>query len=166
MPPGWVGTERPAPQQEDEVAHVCGVVRTYKVLARAKRQFSYTAQPLVVDHTVTAFVPGDAQRVLDDNRELLRQCAEFREISQSGVRTYRLSPLSFPNIGDQSLAMRMDVDAASGPVQQLVLVMVRRGDVTSALAFNAPPRASIDTAMIEGLARRADERLLALISGR
>ena len=170
MPPEWHSTTRTTAKEGDETTRLCDKSQTYRLLGRAKVQFSHSQQPAVIEHTVTTFAPGDAKRVLDDNLAMLDRCKEWRETGRDGVaRTYRVSRLSFPEMGEQSLAMRMDIESSTGRTQ-LLIVLVRRGDMTTALTQTAATTGrqspSTDQALMEGLARRATARLTNLTAGR
>jgi hypothetical protein len=67
-----------------------------------------------------------------------------------------------PNLGDQTASFVVQSGAPTGDTQSAI-VLIRRGDVTSGLIFPEQRRTSVDSAMIERLARRADQKLAAAL---
>jgi hypothetical protein len=165
LPVRFRALARGAVAAQDEASNLCNQVRTYKVSARAKAQFSpQTTTDPVIEQTVTRWMAGDAQRSMDDLRAALQTCPEWQATGQGGTTTtYRLRPLAVPALGEQSLGVVLEVETGAGVVQNTI-VIVRRGEVTSSLLFSLAGRTPADPALIELLARRADTRLAAVVS--
>ena len=169
LPAGWTSVEAP-PSDSDLDTGFCGAGSAPVTrLGRAAAEFEAAASGLIVTQIVAAYAPGDAKRVMDFLRDTLKGCTEWRETDAEGREfVYRFASLPFPRLGEQTLAVRMNVEAPGGSVQT-DLVIVQRGDAATLLANIASgPRggASVDSTLTERLARRADARLAAVVSGR
>ncbi len=166
LPPGFKTMDESSAQGDVDTTRYCDTTRTYRVVARARAQFGQGPQDPVIYHIVATFAPGEAQRGLDETRELFRTCAAWQETAQDGsVISYRAALLPFPDLGDQTLAFRVDVESRSG-TSQVTVVQVRRGDTTSSVLYAGLGKAAADMALLERLARRGDARLAAIMNGR
>lgn len=113
MPPGWT-REKPKPDDGDDdpvtpkrCAAVFDRIDQRKPLAEAK--ISFTAGDLgpSLEHTVTGW-PSSQVPVLKQIARALKQCPKFTSRSKDGSSiTIQASALSFPNLGDRTLAFRM-----------------------------------------------------------
>lgn len=166
LPPGFRTMDESSVQGDVDTTRYCDMTRTYRVMERARAQFGQGPADPVFYHVVATFAPGEAQRGLDETRELFRTCTSWKETAQDGsVTSYRATLLPFPDLGDQTLAFRMDIDSARG-TNHVTVVQVRHGETTSSLLYAATGNAATDMALIERLARRGDERLVATMNGR
>ncbi len=166
MPPGYKTMDESSTQGDVDTTRYCDVTRTYRVIERARAQFGQGPQDPVIYHVVATFAPGEAQRGLDETRELFRTCSAWKETAQDGaVTSYRAALLPLAGLGDQTLAFRMDIESKEATTQ-ITVVQVRRGDSTSSLLYASVGKAAPDMTLIERLARRGDERLAALVNGR
>lgn len=66
--------------------------------------------------TLTSYTETPATGVFDDLAHALSTCPKFTSTSSKGAKTnYTVAPLKFPNLGDQTFAMRMTITSKSGP---------------------------------------------------
>ena len=106
---------------------------------------------------------ASAQRVMDDARALPEPC-DWEETDRDGeVTSWRMRAMSFPAIGDDSVAYRMSATASITAVE-VDVVLIRRGDITTALVHIAAGlgSANVDSALTERLACMVDDRMVAL----
>ena len=172
LPPGFNLSGTASWREQDDTTRLCGVDRTYRALARTQAEFSRRPEEPLIGNVVTHFAPGDAQRSLDDTNEVLKTCSTWQEArqgsqgSQGGpvVETFRLAPLPAPALGEQSVAFRLDAFRSTGTLL-IAIVLVRRGDLTSAVVYTARGAPPVNMDLLEQLARRADQRL-ATVAGR
>ncbi|MBI2760813.1 MAG: hypothetical protein HYX51_05245 [Chloroflexi bacterium] len=167
----WAEQRRDRPAAGPATSTGCNGPLTYMTRAREQADFNRTDRPVTLTHRVTAFVPGDAQRAMDDTKQVIQNCPTQKGTGQDGKpQTYQFKALPFPTLGDQTLAMRVevlqDVSGSSGGIE-LTVVQVRRGDVITALLFSAAYGGTTadDMAQIEQFTRRADARLAANPAG-
>jgi hypothetical protein len=166
MPSGWTLTARNAAKEGEERSSLCNTVHTYKRTEKMLVNFSssQSATEPVVTHAVTQYEPGDAKRTLDDILQALQTCNEWQATGTDGkTYTSRLARLSMPNLGEQSAAFIVTETQPQGETVS-ALVLIRRGDVTSGLLVTRPGGGSVDAPMIERLARRADQKLAAMLN--
>jgi hypothetical protein len=165
MPAGW----SLAPQRSPSGSTPCGQpLPRFSEEAIESKSVEFERAPTVgpsITHTIARFPSGMAQRVIDRWRQILEQCPQWEEPANQGT-TYQLraAPLSFPRLGDQTFAVRLTV-AGGGAAAQGDQVIIRRGDVLSVLTATTAglgAAAPFDAALLEQLARKADEKLGAL----
>ena len=167
LPPDWIVVKRQPPQAQDERTTLCGVEHFYGQVTKSLGEFANarSATDRVITHGATAYAPGDAKQSIDDTVALLQTCKEWQEKRPDGtIVNSRISPVTFPQLGEQSVAFRVDTDGPTGPIQ-LLIVVLRRGDLTSGMIATAIRDRQLDRGLVELLARRSDERLQA-IAGR
>jgi hypothetical protein len=167
----WAEQRRDRPPAGPDVSTGCSGPITYMTRAREQVDFNRPDRQVTFTHRVTAFVPGDAQRAIDDTKTLLQNCPTQKGTGQDGKpQTYTFKALPFPNLGDQTLAMRVevlqDVGGQSGGIE-LTVIQVRRGDVITALLFSTAYGGTTadDMSQLEQFTRRADARLTANPAG-
>ena len=151
-------------------------------LAEADAVFQRGALGPFLFHSVTLLPPGLAAQTLalldaetlqaffdtcvaDLLRGLAEELGPDEPVGDLGI-SVQVTPLKVAQIGDQSVALRLDI--AFGFLGTSVLMtMTRRGDALSALVLLADPNtATASAGMIEDLARRADARLAQVVGGR
>ena len=124
----------------------------------AKADGSYTAGGFgpLLQQTVTSFEEDTSDRI-QTVTDALNQCSTFTSTTADGVATtLTSSPLSFPNLGDRSLAVRLtgssdDIEATF----DVVYIAVGKNSITL-LGGGLTP---LPGAELEAVARKAVERL-------
>lgn len=158
MPPGW--TQVPSEEDEDESeTTLCEQQPLDEIEAvdRASTQFSASDLGPFLDHTVALYENGEAAEAMESFLTTLDDCDEWTEETEEGLVTYRPTPLSFPSLGDETVATRLSVESDLVTVT-IDMVTWRRGDLLSLLlaseVFDAP-----DGEQTAAIAETADERL-------
>jgi hypothetical protein len=78
---------------------------------------------------------GEATAALDRMLDAASQCSEWTETDDQGVETtWSITPLSFDNVGDDTIAFRLSSDAEGMPVT-VDLVMWNRGPALSVVGL-------------------------------
>jgi hypothetical protein len=163
FPGGWHVSRANGAKEREERSSLCNTVFTYTSLNSFHVEYSQRQTGQVVGNIVTQYAPGEAKRALDDIQTMLHTCTEWQTQGADGKSyTSRLSRLQMPNLGDQTASFVVQSGAPTGDTQSAI-VLIRRGDVTSGLIFPEQRRTSVDSAMIERLARRADQKLAAAL---
>ena len=93
----------------------------------------------------------DANRTLDESIRAAGTCRRWTERDGTVVH---VAPLSFPRIGDQTLALRFTLGGVEAPV-----IYWRRGNVIGQISESSPI-VGADTDLLLRLARKADRRLV------
>jgi hypothetical protein len=156
LPPGWT-TPSPSPDS----SAFCNQDITIRPTARADADFE-RGQSFVF-HGLGAYNRGEAAAAMDQERKTLANCTQWTETDSDGTTTtYRVRPLSFPKLGDETLAFRLSAEAA-GAVAEVDGVFIRRGDVISRVGNGqvGVRVAVVDSALTEQLARKANAKLAA-----
>lgn len=117
-----------------------------------------------ISETLGTYKSGEAKDAFDGARKLFEDCRTWTEPDKDGKTTeYKIAPLSFPKLGDQTYAIRMDIKGG-GFVGQADLVFVRRGDTILLIGngIGGLGLATVDSTLTEQMARKADENLASL----
>lgn len=163
LPGGWHVSRVNGAKEREERSSLCNNEFTYKSLNSFHVEYSRNPGEPVVGHVVTQYVPGDAKRALDDIQTMVQTCTEWQVQGADGKSyTSQLSRLQMPSLGEQTAAFVVTSGTPTGEAQSAI-VLIRRGDVTTGLIFSEQRRASVDSPMIERLARRADQKLAAAL---
>lgn len=158
MPTGWTQEPGEGPGG-DEQATLCDVepLDEVEALEEGSAEFSAGDFGPLLSHTVAAFERGGAEQSLERFFEALDDCEEWTEETEDGPMTFRPTALSFPSFGDETLAIRVDVESELVDMT-MDMIAWRRDDVLSLIlaieVFGAP-----DAEQIEELVATADERL-------
>jgi hypothetical protein len=175
LPGGWSATRF---SLDAGSAQPCGeaIALMARALAQAEADFERGAAGPFVTHTVARYATGTGAVAMNDTAALLNRCTLWTGEHRGATLTFHAAPLAFPSLGEQSFAVRMQVDgiaATAGRVAGLFgglltaeshLVFVRRGDTAFLLTHSAAGVGdpSPDSRLTEQLARAADIRLTTL----
>jgi hypothetical protein len=100
----------------------------------------------------------EASEVIDQFAETANACQTFTETDEDGTVTeYTISPLSFPDLGDETFAFRMSATSPLGPFAVDVAV-ARQGEFMVSI-FNAALGTAPDSALTESLTQTMLGRL-------
>lgn len=101
-------------------------------------------------------IPDD---ILDEVADALSTCKKFTSTDADGARTtFRAEALSFPNLGEETLAVRMKVETEIIPAA-IDLVMVRIGHNLILLTNTSLGAQGLDSELLEKVGRQTVERL-------
>lgn len=115
LPTGWsVDTSEDSDSEVEDVTEPveCGVLfegldEAAEPVAKAEGTFTAGGFGPFLAHAVTAFEENTADQV-ERVTDVLNQCPEFSSTDAEGVTTeFTTAPLSFPNLGDRTLALRL-----------------------------------------------------------
>ena len=120
------------------------------------------SRPYLVE-TIAAYPPGVAERVMAELTTIVQDCREatIRD-DEGGTSRWDLTPVSFPQFGDQTVAFR-EYWSANGV--EALIVYVRRGDRVMTL-IQVAINSRVDRLQAETFVSRAYERFLRLGDGR
>jgi len=153
MPTGW--TTAPELLEDQEDAGECTFNLDLPEDDSARAAFKEGDLGPFVLSSVGRFVNADAAAgYVDEIQAFIDRCQSSTE---DGVAT-ALSPLSFPALGDESLAFRITIDDPEAVPVEGNVVVIRRGEAASLVGllttFSSP-----DAALTEELAVAAADRL-------
>lgn len=160
MPTGWsTDPSDDGDDGPDDGANLCDQdpVDEFEPASEATANFAAGNMGPFLEHIVAVFDDGQAEQALDMMLDALESCDEWTEDTEDGTTTYRPSPLSFPTFGDQTVAVRIDVESemVNGTAD---MIAWRRGDALSVVIASAIFEAP-DAEQIEKIVATADERL-------
>ena len=160
MPTGWaVG---PPDEDEDENENdICGISSgqfAEGAAARVTANFQESEFGPFLAQVIDFFPDGDAERVMTEFSDAFGSCTEWTDIDEDGTETtWRLSPLSFPKVGDETFAFRMSTVTFLGAFE-VDFIVWRRGDVVEVIGHSMIGFEGIDSEQTEAFVRQADER--------
>lgn len=160
LPTGWSADES---ADEDEPEPTTKPARCAAVFAgldeqepKAEAKAAFTSGGSIIEHTVRSW-DGDAADLVKQTTAAFSKCKKFTSIDADGSEaTFRMSKLSFPNVGDRTLAMRAN-SSLDGVDVVLDLIFVGEGKTTFLLtAGGLAPLPGDD---LEAIATKAVEKL-------
>ena len=108
LPAGWTAWR---PSRTSGRERICDVTPfAVPSVATAEAEFEKNVYSRVF-HTVTRYAPGEGKRVMDSAIEASERCREWTAVGPYANVTVRLTRLAFPNLGDQTLALRTHAKA-------------------------------------------------------
>lgn len=161
MPTGW--TVSPADEDDDDETPICGIESGAfgdEALDRLTANFQQSELGPFLAQIIDRFAEGEAKGIMTEFGDAFGSCTEFVDVDEDGEETsWRLSPLSFPNIGDETFAFRMSTTVAILGFVELDFVVWRRGDVVEVIGHVSTGFEGIDSEQTESFVRRADDKL-------
>jgi hypothetical protein len=160
LPIGW--TVRPPQTQNTEDEDFCGFEkqRAAQPVAKADASFQQSQTGPFLVHTLELYDGDDAKAVADQYLAQSRSCSGWTATDKEGKQTkWKLTGLSFPKLGDQTIALRLTSEATILGVVEDDIVVVRRGRVLNTINYATIGFAGIDSAQTEEFVRLADEKL-------
>jgi hypothetical protein len=131
-----------------------GKVDDGKPVAKAKAAFSSDAN--LLEESVTSYSTPQAA-ALNRLAYAFRQCPKFTSTEKDGTSmTFRASSLSFPKLGDRTVALRLKF-RTSGVTAVLDVVCIAKGN--NGILLTAGGLHPLDSATLEKLARKSVARL-------
>lgn len=161
MPTGWTVSPPDEDDEEDDGTDLCGVESTAFAdpIAEAETSFQKAELGPFLVQAVDVYAEGQAPEVMADFLEAAQSCTEWTEIDEDGTETtWRLAPLSFPKLGDETISFRMSTITIIGPIEMDFIVW-RRGDLIDVMGHFAFGFEGVDSDQTESFARLADEKL-------
>jgi hypothetical protein len=131
--------------------------------AKASIRFSKAqAGPFFVE-SLAAYAGDGAKRIYELAKQLFDSCPKWSETGSDGTATaYSIAPLSFPKLGDATLAFRL-TGATAGATAEGDVIVVRKGNLVAVMAglgtTSILGATSIDSATTESIARAAVTKL-------
>lgn len=170
LPTGWTTAAEEEGATEEEPAP-CGIEPTEEETTSVEEHFQKGELEDQLMVSVSAFDnAGDAEAALQEFRTQLQNCREWEDTDDEGTHfAWALSPLSFPNLGEETVAFRVSADITGNEegfeiTASMVgdMIVVRRVNAVSGvfhfgLGLFGP--AEIDSEQTETFARKADEKL-------
>jgi hypothetical protein len=161
VPGGWRLSQdaRGDPEDTDFCGQNLSSIEAHRTkLAEVEVGFERGSDGPFLVHAIAAYPEGTAQATMDRLTAAIASCVEITVRDDEGTAsTWQVQPLSFPSLGDQSVAFR---EFQTVNQVEAVVVYLRRGNLVG-IVIGIALRAPVDRVQLESLARLADERLAA-----
>jgi hypothetical protein len=165
MPTGFTTTP---PSPSNNTSTVCGLQNyANRAIARGEADFQRQPSPLSITYVgdiIAALPAGVAKAAVDQVQAGLSSCTTFTSTSSGQPITFHVSPLSFPRLDDQTLALRLTGQPQSGVLQGTTLVadviIIRAGN-NLAVVINLG-LSTVDSSLTESLATKQATKLTTL----
>lgn len=161
MPTGWTtAPEMVSGDDEGGATGFCGeppIDEQFEPSAEAEAAFKKDDFGPFVNHAVAIYESREAEQAMDAALEAAQSCQEWTETEDGEETTFTLQPVSFPTVGDQTVAFRINAESQDFTFTGDV-VFWRRGDLISLfshLAFQG----GLDSDLTEELVMAADDKL-------
>jgi hypothetical protein len=112
----------------------------------------------VVITSTVAHLPGAGRATTDHYNQVRERCATTVDTA-AGV-SVRASRLSFGALTDRTLPIKLELEAATGPITEIAVIVVREGDLVHVI--RATGDRPIDRELLDSAARAAIGKLSAL----
>lgn len=158
LPTGWSVSP---PENEDEADDsFCEGRDPFNEIppqAEAESSFQQSDFGPFVDSGASLYTDDEASEVMDRLAEMANACQSFMQTEEDGTETtYTTSPLSFPDLGDDTFAFRVSGSTMLGPIN-LDVAAVREGAIV--LFVGNGGLGAADTQLTEQLLRTMLRRL-------
>lgn len=111
-----------------------------------------------VAESVTTTKPGKADDSLSEGRRALDSCGSYLSGQGDDAVKFKVGRLSFPNLGDETLAYSLTGEASGFPFSGQIVV-IRFGDNIVFLSALGIGDAKVDSTDLEAIARTAAQRV-------
>lgn len=160
LPPGYGKTKPSSSSAANSSCLGSAKLPSGKNKRSAEADFSKgTVGPFVLE-SVSAAKRGTAAPTMAKLKRALKRCGTFREKNADGsVDVYTISTISFPRLGNERTAFRMDItiSGGSGPAAEFDFALIRRGDII--LLLSEGGLGSADADLLISLAHKALHRV-------
>ncbi len=164
LPPGW---SEMAPGMSGDGFRICGAEQGPSGNGDATEvRFQRSQFGPFVFESLLPLPPGYGPAAMMLLRDIFHPCEWDEFDPDGGIATGRLTDPPFPAVGDDHIALRLDLEMPAFSLQGDIVV-IRRGDAIAILVHLAAgaPLATVDSALTESLALLIDVRLLAITGG-
>jgi hypothetical protein len=157
LPTGFTSAlPTPSTSSDTQVCNKPDPTVTLKPSAKAEADFKKgEVGPFIIELMVAWPAPATAKSFLEQVRAAAASCTSYQTTDNGQTATNTVSPLSFPKLGDDSFAVRVNVSGATLPAD-VDVAAIRKGPV--ALLVVQLAVGAIDTAITEQAARAATSR--------
>lgn len=158
MPSGWTVT--PPGTDDSDSTQICDVQDPVSTVTRGSSGevgFSQSEFGPFLSQAVGVYQFDDAERVMDNISAILKGCVSWTEFNDDGDPVvWRLSQLSFPKFGDETVAARISTsDVPLFGTAQVDLVFFRIGTVVEVIGYVAVGPSAALPSPLEVLVERA-----------
>jgi hypothetical protein len=163
LPAGWY--EAPADSEENTSTTGTFLCTEYekKAILKAYGDFRKSQLGPILIHSISAYPPDVSADQFNFMLKAADDCKEFTDTENGETTQWTLSIISFPQLGEQSYAIRLSSEFMLGFIQ-VDSVYFRIGDTISSIQYMVIGLEGIDSAQTEAFARTAEERLWDVLS--
>jgi len=159
MPTGWI-ISKPDEEPDDDSGTYQFLCLTLEKRTTAKVEANFQGSVVgpFLWHQIAAYPLGGAEAFMEDARQAIESCSEWTHTDDNGKEEVaQVSPMSFPKLGDDSIAIGMIIKGESQFTWQINSVYIRIGHFLASVHFMS--MGGSEPGQLEAFARLAEERL-------
>lgn len=163
LPAGWaIDPEDEEDDSNEETARFLCTDYEKKSIAKASASFQQGQIGPFLAHSVVTYPPGEATNQFEFMLAAVEQCANFTDTQTGESMEWTVTPISFPKLGDQSMAVRASSEFILGLIE-VDSVYIRIGDTMISIQYMVAGLRSIDSTQTEQFARLAEQKLISIL---
>ncbi len=161
MPTGWAETSL---EQDTAADTICGVsfVANDGLVASARKTFSKAAFGPFFTEVIDLYEPRTGELVFESFADALGNCQGYTDtdLETGNTTVYNVAPLSFPKLGDATVAVRItSAEATLLGVATFDVILIRKGEVILFVGHISVGFEGPDSEANEALTRAAYQRM-------
>ena len=162
LPAGW--SKSPPDKEKDDKATFSFLCKEYpkKAIVGVDADFQKSQLGPFLLSSISLYPPGEAIQQFEKLRATVDACPEVKKTEGGSTMTFKVAPMSFPKLGEQSFAIRVSSESILGFVDT-DSVYFRIGDVIATLQYMTIGMDPIDSSQTEVFAKIFEQRLLGII---
>lgn len=165
LPAGWAvrpGEDKGNEASKETFTFLCQEYQR-KAIDSASVDFQKSQLGPFLSHSVTVYPPGEAGSQLVKMHSAVDQCPTFKDTQNGTTFDWTVTPISFPQLGDQSFAIRLSSEFALGIIE-VDSVYIQIGDTITSVQYMVMGLQSIDSTQTEQFARMAEGKLFQVLN--
>lgn len=163
IPAGWAKGADEVEDDSDTFSFLCLEFQK-KSIATASVSFEQGQMGPFLVNSLTTYNPDEGKKLFAEMKAAVDQCPIITETQNGETTEWTISPVSFPQLGDESFAVRASSDFLLGFVE-MDSVYFRIGDTLSSTMYLVLGLESIDSTLTEQFATTAEKKLTEAIRG-
>lgn len=154
LPAGWTTMEQDEQEDSTSFCRKQTPKEKFPPIEEADADFQKAEHGPFLSHGIGVYEDPDG--VMNYFLQVIQECEEWTDTQDGIETTFTLKPLSFPNYGDRTIALRLVGDSDMFTIEGDVVVW-RRDDIVSLIVQLAI--GGVDSAQTETFVQKADSKL-------
>jgi len=161
MPTGWTGGVSSEEDQADSSTYtfLCTELQS-RALEKVEAEFKKSQLGPFLGHSVALYAQDEVEGTFADLYAASQACTEWTTTKEDGTQqVWQLTPLSFPQFGDESFAVRVTSEVSLLGILEVDSVYIRKGRFIMSVQYMVVGLQGINSEQTEAFVRIAYEKL-------